>query len=170
MLADSERLAQIKEYIPKNQRWSQEHKACGQGQRPSKKPRPRTALPRTDPLEAKYRNGRGQGQEPSTQAQVLSKKLTTLKIVLSSSRGQAYFRGLEALRPRPRTSNCVLEAKDVLEDSTSAKDYLSLFDDANRRLSTPTELCYGVTTLAVQAYNAVLSDSEIPIKFSASNI
>ena len=41
------------------------------------------------------------------------------KIVLSSSRGQGNFRGLEASRPRPRTSKCVLEAKDVLEDSTS---------------------------------------------------
>ena len=48
---------------------------------------------------------------------------TIQKIVLSSSRGQANFRGLEASRPRPRTSKCVLEdvleAKDVLEDSTS---------------------------------------------------
>ena len=59
---------------------------------------------------------------------------TVQKIVLSSSRGQADFRGLEASRPRPRTwpsrprprprtSKCVLEdvleAKDVLEDSTS---------------------------------------------------
>ena len=47
------------------------------------------------------------------------------KIVLSSSRGQGKFLGLEALRPRPRprTSKCVLEdilkTKDVLEDSTS---------------------------------------------------
>ena len=43
--------------------------------------------------------------------------------MLSSSRGQANFRGLEASRPRPRTSKSVLEdvleAKDVLEDSTS---------------------------------------------------
>ena len=39
---------------------------------------------------------------------------TVQKIVLSSSRGQGYFRGLEASRPRPRTSKC------VLEDSTSA--------------------------------------------------
>ena len=93
-------------------------------------------------------------QGPRTQAQVLSKKkvftkifqaistknvfqktfkalhkiLTVQKIVLSSSRGQANFRGLEASRPTPRTSKCVLEdvlddvleAKDVLEDSTSA--------------------------------------------------
>ena len=136
-----------------------------------KNPRPRTAFPRTDTLEAKDRNARGQGQGPRTQAQVLSKKkkkglhknfsgdlqkkkkkkkkkegvhknfssdlhkktfskkffqalrkiLTIQKIVLSSSRGQANFRGLEA--SRPRTSKCVLEdvlgAKDVLEDSTS---------------------------------------------------
>ena len=35
--------------------------------------------------------------------QVLHKILTFQKIVLSSSRGQANFRGLEASRPRPRT-------------------------------------------------------------------
>ena len=44
------------------------------------------------------------------------------KIVLSSSGGHGNFQGLEA--SRPRTSKCVLEdvleAKDVLEDSTSA--------------------------------------------------
>ena len=55
--------------------------------------------------------------------QLLHKILTFQKIVLSSSRGQANFRGLEASRPRPRTSKSVLEdvleAKDVLEDSTS---------------------------------------------------
>ena len=45
--------------------------------------------------------------------QALHKILTFQKIVLSSSRGQANFRGLEASRPRPRTSKC------VLEDSTS---------------------------------------------------
>ena len=50
-----------------------------------------------------------------------------LKIVLSLSRGQGNFQGLEASRPRPspRTSKCVLEdvleAKDVLEDSTSGQ-------------------------------------------------
>ena len=58
--------------------------------------------------------------------QALPKILTIQKIVLSSSRGQANFRGLEASRPRPRTSKCVLEdvleAKDVLEDSTFVFD------------------------------------------------
>ena len=65
--------------------------------------------------------------------QPLHKILTFQKIVLSSSRGQANFRGLEASRPRPRprTSKSVLE--DVLEDSTSVVllkqliDYRSLF-------------------------------------------
>ena len=55
--------------------------------------------------------------------QALHKILTIQKIVLSSSREQANFRGLEASRPRPRTSKCVLEdvleAKDVLKDSIS---------------------------------------------------
>ena len=60
--------------------------------------------------------------------QALHKILAIQKILLSSSRGQANFRGLEASRPRPRTwpsrpwprtSKFVLEAKDVLEDSTS---------------------------------------------------
>ena len=45
--------------------------------------------------------------------QALHKILAIQKLVLSSSRGRANFRGLEASRPRPRTSKC------VLEDSTS---------------------------------------------------
>ena len=110
------------------QRWSRGHKARGQGQRHKKNPRPR---PRTDTLEAKDRNARGQGQGPRTQTRVLSKKkkkrssqkffkrspqknvfqkifqalhkiFSIQKILLSSSRGQANFRGLEASRPRPR--------------------------------------------------------------------
>ena len=56
---------------------------------------------------------------------------TVQKIVLPSGRGQGNFRGLEASRPRPRTSKCVLEdvleAKDVLEDSTSGVDSSFLF-------------------------------------------
>ena len=53
--------------------------------------------------------------------QALHKILTIQKIVLSSSRGQANFRGLEATRPRTSKSvfEDVLETKDVLEDSTS---------------------------------------------------
>ena len=47
--------------------------------------------------------------------------------MLSSSQGQSNFRGLEVSRPRPRTSKCVLEdvlvAKDVLEDSSSAREH-----------------------------------------------
>ena len=57
--------------------------ARGQGQGHKKNPRPRlrprTAFPRTDPLEAKDRNARGQGQGPRTQAQVFSKKKKSSK-------------------------------------------------------------------------------------------
>ena len=56
------------------QRWSRGHKARGQGQGHKKNPRPRTAFPRTDTLEAKDRNARGQDQGPRTQAQVLYEK------------------------------------------------------------------------------------------------
>ena len=55
-----------------------------QGSRPrtqkNPRPRPRTAFPRTDFLEAKDRNARGQGQGPRTQAQVLYKKKGLHKI------------------------------------------------------------------------------------------
>ena len=70
---------------------------------------------------------------------------TVQKIVLSSSRGQGNFRGLEASRPRPRTSKCVLEdvleAKNVLEDSTSdscvlGKDTQCLFPFAAKQSTT----------------------------------
>ena len=109
----------------------------GQGHKKNPRPRPRTAFPRTDTLEAKDRNARGQGQGPRPQAQVLSKKkvftkiflaiskkkkvftkifqalhkiLTIQKRVLSSSRGQANFWGLEASRSMDLTFEA--KAKD----------------------------------------------------------
>ena len=65
-----------------------------------------------------------------------SNKVSTVqKIVLSSSREQANFRGLEDSRPRPRTSKCVLEdvleAKDVLENSTSGLTHWKLYTVSN---------------------------------------
>ena len=57
------------------QTWSRGHKAQGQGRKKKNlRPRPRTVFPRTDPLEAKDRNARGQGQGLRTQPQVFSKK------------------------------------------------------------------------------------------------
>ena len=70
------------------QRWSRGHKARGQGQGHKKirgqgqghkknpRPRPRTAFPRTDTLEATDRNARGQGQGTikNTSASALRKK------------------------------------------------------------------------------------------------
>ena len=50
-----------------------------------KNPRPRTAFPRTDPLETKDRNARGQGQGPMTQLQVFSEKKKVFKKSLSGN-------------------------------------------------------------------------------------
>jgi len=45
-----------------------------------------------------------------------------------------------------------------------------LFDDANRGgLAAPTELCYSITALAVQSYNAVSSDSEAKMRLLTVN-
>ena len=60
--------------------WYIEVESRTQGSKPrsrtqkNPKPRPRTAFPRTDPLEANDRNAKGQGQGPRTQQQVFSKK------------------------------------------------------------------------------------------------
>ena len=87
------------------------------------RPRPSTqkkseAKAKDSPSEDRLSRGRGQEcLRPRTQAQVFSKKkkvfkqifqaiykiLTMQKILLSSSRGQGKFPGLEASRPRPRT-------------------------------------------------------------------
>ena len=42
--------------LSKHHRWSRGNKAQGQEQKKNSRPRPRTALPRTNPLEAKGRN------------------------------------------------------------------------------------------------------------------
>ena len=134
-----------------------ESRTPGQGRK--KNPSPRTALRRTDPIEAKTKGTSASVKKKGFQKsfsgvsppkkvfkqifQAISKWekkgfrkfsarfvafsikiLTIQKIVLSSSRGQGNFRGLEASRPRtwplrPRTLKCVLEAEDVLDKSTS---------------------------------------------------
>ena len=91
-----------------NQRWSRGHKARGHGHKKNPRPRPRTAFPRTDTLEAKDTSASAIQKKTSSQKffrrspkknvfqkffQALHKVLTIQKIVLSSSRGQAIFRG-----------------------------------------------------------------------------
>ena len=111
-------------------RWSRGHKARGQGHK-------KISRPRTDPLEAiaKDRGNRRKCSPKKKKSSEIffsddlhlgktkkglhkffarflaffSKISTVQKIVLYSSRGQGNFRGLAASRPRPRTSNCVLE-------------------------------------------------------------
>ena len=102
---------------------SEDRHSRGQGQKCSR-PRPRTKDTSASALQKKKK------KVFQKIFQALHKILTIQKIVLSSSRGQANFRGLKASRPRPktwpsrpRTSKSVLEdvleAKNVLEDSTS---------------------------------------------------
>ena len=102
---------------------SEDRHSRGQGQECS---RPRTEDTSASALQKKKKRSSQKIFRRSPQKnvfqkifQALHRILTIQKIVLSSSRGQANFRGLEASRPRPRTSKSVLEAKDVLEDSTS---------------------------------------------------
>ena len=98
---------------------SEDRHSRGQGQECSR-PRPRTKDTSASALRKKKRSSQ-KFFKRSPQKNVFQKSFQALKILLSSSRGQANFRGLQALRPRPRprTSKSVLEAKDVLEDSTS---------------------------------------------------
>ena len=74
---------------------------------------------------------RGQGQGQPFRGQTLSRPRTGMLEAKAKDQGhkrkyspkkkkKKKKKGLEASRPRPRTSKSVLEAKDVLEDSTSA--------------------------------------------------
>ena len=85
-----------------DQRWSRGHKARGQDQGHKKNSRPRTAFPRTDPLEAKDRNARGQGQGPRTQPQVFSKKKVFKKVFLGDLQFIGVPRILDWGRPKPQ--------------------------------------------------------------------
>ena len=83
-----------------NQRWSRGHKARGQGYKKNLRPRPRTAFPRTEPLEAKDRNARGLG--PRTQAQVLSKKKSLQKFFSVDLQFIGVSRIFDWGRPKPQ--------------------------------------------------------------------
>ena len=64
--------------------------------------RPRPAFPTTDPLEAKDRNARGQGEGPRTQAQAFSK----IKVLQKFCSGDLQFIGVARIldwgRPKPQ--------------------------------------------------------------------
>ena len=89
---------------------SEDRHSRGQGQECSR-PRPRTKDTSASALQKKKKKRSSQKffkRSPQKNVfqkifQALRKILTIQKIVLSSSRGQANFRGLEASRPRPRT-------------------------------------------------------------------
>ena len=138
------------------QRWSRGHKARGQGHKKIRgqgqgqpfrgqtlsRPRPgmleakdqghkRKCSPKKKRSAQKFFKRSPQKNVFQNIFQALHKILAIQKVVLSSSREQANFRGLEASRPRPRTS------KSVLEDSTSV-EYLKTAE-SRRMKSTPIE-------------------------------
>ena len=85
---------------------SEDRTSRGQGQECSR-PRPRTKDTSASALQKKGLLQKFFKRSPQKNVfqknfQALHKILTIQKIVLSSSRGQANFRGLEASRPRPR--------------------------------------------------------------------
>ena len=98
----SEAKAKVKDSL------SEDRHSRGQGQECS---RPRTKDTSASAFQPKNKKRSSQKffkRSPQKNAfqkifQALHKILTIQKIVLSSSRGQANFRGLEASRPRPRT-------------------------------------------------------------------
>ena len=94
------------------QRWSRGHKPRGQGQAHTKnpRPRPRTDFPRTDPLEAKDRNTRGQGLGPRSQlASVFQKKLIKKGLRAKIANFPQKFR--RSARKSLRAENCKFFAK-----------------------------------------------------------
>ena len=123
----------------------QEHKKSKTKDRPSRGQKQECSRPRTKDTSAgvlrkkkyskiffrrspKEENKKGLRKVSARFMAFINISLTIQKRVLFSSRGQGNFRGLEASRPRlrtrpsrPRTSKCVLEDKDILENSTSGK-------------------------------------------------
>ena len=102
---------------------SEERHSRGQGQECSR-PRPRTKDTSASALRKKRSSQKFFRRSPQKNVfqknfQALHKLLTIQKTVLSSSRGQANFQGLEASRSRPRTSKCIL--KDSSRPRTSSR-------------------------------------------------
>ena len=80
-----------------------------QGSRPrtQKNPRPKTALSRTNPLEAKDRNARGQGQGPRRQAQVFSKKKVFKIFFIRSPKPKDLQKNFQAISKRGKRKTSV---------------------------------------------------------------
>ena len=73
------------------QRWGQDTRLKVKS-KDTKNPRPRTHLPRTDPLQVKDMNARGQGQGPRTQrGSVLQEKKSSLKTFVTFPQKAGYL-------------------------------------------------------------------------------
>ena len=91
-------------------------------------PRPRTQkkseakakdspFPRTDPLEAKDRNARGQGQEPRPQAQVISKKKVLKTFFRRKRSPKFFFRRSPTEENKKRSSQIFREVSGVSQQN-----------------------------------------------------
>ena len=68
-----------------------------------------------------------------------------------------------------RTQLLAHEEREEPTEEFIPDEYMALFDDADRgRLSAPTELCFAVTALAVQACNAISSHVNMKMKLLTS--
>ena len=123
---------QIQCWLFHYQRCSRGHKARGQGHKKIKKKGLQNFFSREKGLQ-NYFSGDVCLKKPKKRSLQIFRKVSGvfeqnfggLKIVLPSSLGQANFRGLEASRPRPRISKCVLEDRGgVLEDVLGLEDVL----------------------------------------------
>ena len=123
--------------------FSEDRPSQGQGQEclwPSSKGTSASVLQKKKSLQNIFSGDLQQKTSSKICFQAIYKISTIQKIVLFSSRGQANFRGLETSKPRPRiwpsrprTSKCVLEAKNALKNSISGHDH-KLKNDVSFRL------------------------------------
>ena len=90
--------------------------------RAQKNPMPRTALPRTDPLEAKDRNAQSQGQGPRTQAQVFSPKKDLQKFFYRS--------------PKKRSPKIFFRRSPVEENKKGLCKFSARFGEFSNNIST----------------------------------
>ena len=109
-------------------------------------PSPTTALPRTDPLEAKYRNARGQG--PRARMQVFSKKKSSKHFLRQSLKKKTnnenvfknFFQAISKRGKQKRSSQIFRKVSGVFhpnfidsKNSAAAADRAIIFEDLRLR-------------------------------------
>ena len=112
----------ISDCLGNYQRWSRGHKARGQGQGHKKnpRPRPRTAFPRTDTLEAKDRNARGQGPRTQSASALQKKKRSSQKFFRRSPKKKVFTKIFQAISTKTRFPNNFSSAPQNFNNSKTS--------------------------------------------------